>query len=203
MSDPGSSRTFRTAIPGRHTVSLVGVCLILVALAGYAIHEGIRFLTTPLVGGYEVLAFTVPTAAVLLFVAATMVVADRAARDAWVAVDDDGVTLHSRGVLTRNVVVPMSAITRVQSYPWQHPASQLPRDSASVTPLSMGPWLALTVTPMVLPAKRSTSLWWRLFRWSDFSHVRTPSPGRTCSTILFGTAQTVEAADAIRRRFSE
>ena len=202
MRTPQGSPSFGQAVPRRHGVSLIGVCLVLVAFSVYVIYAGIQFLTTSLVGGYEVLAFAVPIATTLLLATAGMVVADRMGRDAWIAIDDGAVTLHARGVLRMDVVLPMTEITGVQSYPWQFPASQLPRGAASVTPLSMGPWLALSVAPLAVPVKWGGWMWRWLFRATDSSHVRTPSPRGSYSMILFGTAGADEAAQAIRQRLN-
>lgn len=200
VTDAQRSLPFEQAVPRRHGVSLVACCLVLFAASVYGIYVGNQFLTSSLGGGYEVLAFTATAAVVFLLLAAGMLIADRVGRQARIVIGEGAVTLHSRGVLCKDVVLPMTQITDVKTYPWQHPAAQLPRGAASITPLSMGPWLALSVTPLVVPARRSSWMWRWLFRWSDFSHVRTPLQRETYSMILFGTTRADQAVDAIRER---
>ncbi|NYG06572.1 hypothetical protein BJ986_001059 [Phycicoccus badiiscoriae] len=192
-----NSLTFEQAVPRRVSVSRMACCLVLIAFGAYVIYVGIQFRHT-LAGGYEVLAFAVPVAAGLVLVAAGLLFADRVGRAAWVLIGNDAVTLHSRGVLCRDVILPMTEITGVQSYPWQYASAELPRGAVSVTPLSMGPWLALSVAPLVLPARRTSWMWHSLFRATDFTQVRTPSSRRTCSMILFGTTEAEQALEAIR-----
>jgi hypothetical protein len=195
----GKSRTFGQAVPSRVAVSLVFCCLVLAGFSGYLIYEGLDFARTPLVGGYEVLQLAAPLAVFLLLVAGGMVMADRRGRDAWITVGPTTVTLHSRGVLSSDLAVPMGDITAARTYPVGFPASQLPRAAGSVTPLSMGPWLALSVAPRTIPA-RGGNWMWRVYRYNDFSHVRTPTSRGRYSMILFGTEDAEQAMKAIRER---
>lgn len=198
VTTPQRSPTFEQAVPRRHGASMVGGSLVLVAFSVYFIYIGIQSLITPLAGGYEVLAFALPISAFLLLVVVGLIIADRIGREAWIAIGDGAVTLHSRGVLCKDAILPLTEITGVQTYPWQYASADLPRGAVSVTPLSMGPWLALSVAPRVVPARRSSWMWHWLFRSSDFSHIRTPSPRRACSMILFGTTEAEQALEAIR-----